>query len=85
MSTSTVENYVKQLYLEERGQPGEMIGMGRLATVMGVVPGTATAMVKAVLTASVRRNVQRTQVQSWRAAAADSAGHWAKNTMLATT
>ena len=50
MSTSTVENYVKQLYLEERSQPGEMIGMGRLATIMGVVPGTATAMVKALAT-----------------------------------
>lgn len=46
MTTSTVENYVKQLYLEERAGQGEMILMGRLATVMGVVPGTATAMVK---------------------------------------
>jgi DtxR family transcriptional regulator, Mn-dependent transcriptional regulator len=46
VTTSTVENYVKQLYLEERASEGDMILMGRLATVMGVVPGTATAMVK---------------------------------------
>ena len=46
MATSTVENYLKQLYLEERDAAGEMILMGRLAAAMGVVPGTATAMVK---------------------------------------
>lgn len=46
VSTSTVENYVKQLYMEERANAGEWILMGRLATAMGVVPGTATAMVK---------------------------------------
>ncbi len=46
MATSTVENYLKQLYLEERDAGGQMILMGRLAAAMGVVPGTATAMVK---------------------------------------
>ena len=46
--TSTVENYVRQLYLEQRSAEGEMILMGRLAAVMGVVPGTATSMVKAL-------------------------------------
>jgi DtxR family Mn-dependent transcriptional regulator len=46
MASSTVENYLKQLYLEERGRPGELILMGRLAAAMGVTPGTATAMVK---------------------------------------
>jgi DtxR family Mn-dependent transcriptional regulator len=44
--TSTVENYLKHLYLEERDAGGEMILMGRLAAAMGVVPGTATSMVK---------------------------------------
>ena len=47
MATSTVENYLKRLYQEERAA-GQMVTMGRLAAVMGVVPGTATAMVKAL-------------------------------------
>jgi len=46
MATSTVENYLKQLYLEQRDRPGELVPMGRLAAAMRVAPGTATAMVK---------------------------------------
>lgn len=48
MATSTVENYLKQLYLEQDAAPGQVVPMGRLASVMGVVPGTATTMVKAL-------------------------------------
>lgn len=49
VATSTVENYLKQLYLEQRsGEGGGMVSMGRLAAAMGVVPGTATSMVKAL-------------------------------------
>ena len=48
MATSTVENYLKQLYLEQRSGEGDKVPMGRLATAMGVVPGTATSMVKAL-------------------------------------
>jgi DtxR family Mn-dependent transcriptional regulator len=48
MPSSTVENYLKRLYLEEHETPGERIPMGRLASAMGVVPGTATSMVKAL-------------------------------------
>jgi DtxR family Mn-dependent transcriptional regulator len=48
MATSTVENYLKQLYLEQHTHDGDMVPMGRLAAVMGVVPGTATSMVKAL-------------------------------------
>jgi DtxR family transcriptional regulator, Mn-dependent transcriptional regulator len=48
VASSTVEDYLKRLYLAEQGSGGEMISMGRLATVMGVVPGTATSMVKAL-------------------------------------
>jgi DtxR family transcriptional regulator, Mn-dependent transcriptional regulator len=48
MATSTVENYLKQLYLEQRGGDGGMVPMGRVAAAMGVVPGTATSMVKAL-------------------------------------
>src|SRR5690348_9773220 len=54
MPTPTVENYVKQIYLEQQAPPpGEgaseaLVPMGRLAAAMGVVPGTATTMVKAL-------------------------------------
>jgi DtxR family Mn-dependent transcriptional regulator len=48
MATSTVENYLKQLYLEQRNIKGDMVSMGRLAAAMEVVPGTATSMVKAL-------------------------------------
>ncbi len=46
MPSSTVENYLKQLYAEERADPGRRIGTGRLAAAMRVAPGTATAMIK---------------------------------------
>lgn len=48
MPTSTVENYLKQIYLEQQHAPGELVAMGRLASAMGVVPGTATTMIKAL-------------------------------------
>jgi DtxR family Mn-dependent transcriptional regulator len=47
--SSTVENYLKQIYVEQQSTgPGELVPMGRLAAAMGVVPGTATSMVKAL-------------------------------------
>ena len=49
MASSTVENYLKQIYLEQQEAPtDDLVPMGRLAAAMGVVPGTATAMVKAL-------------------------------------
>lgn len=48
MASSTVENYLKQLYLEEQQADGQLVPMGKLADAMGVVPGTATTMVKAL-------------------------------------
>jgi DtxR family Mn-dependent transcriptional regulator len=47
VASSTVEDYLKQLYLQQHaaGQ-NESVGTGRLAEVMGVTPGTATAMFK---------------------------------------
>jgi DtxR family transcriptional regulator, Mn-dependent transcriptional regulator len=48
MASSTVENYLKQLYLEQQNAPGELVSMGKLASAMSVVPGTATTMVKAL-------------------------------------
>jgi DtxR family transcriptional regulator, Mn-dependent transcriptional regulator len=48
MATSTVENYLKQLYLEQGAAEGGRVPMGQLAKAMEVVPGTATSMVKAL-------------------------------------
>ena len=49
MATSTVEDYVKQIYLEQQAAgPDGLVPMGKLAAAMGVVPGTATSMIKAL-------------------------------------
>ncbi len=44
--SSTVENYIKHIYLQGRGAPEEQVPMKRLADAVGVSPGTATSMVK---------------------------------------
>src|SRR6267378_1260129 len=49
MPSITVENYLKQLYLEQQNVSEELVPMGKLASAMGVVPGTATSMVKALV------------------------------------
>ncbi len=46
MITSTIENYIKQIYLQQQENKSKLLPMGRLAAAMHVVPGTATAMVK---------------------------------------
>jgi len=49
LPSQTVENYLKTIYLAQlaRGE-SELVPMGHLATSLGVVPGTATTMVKAL-------------------------------------
>ena len=48
--SSTVENYLKAIYQAEMapGGDGALVPMGRLASALRVVPGTATTMVKAL-------------------------------------
>ena len=48
LPSSTVENYLKVIHLQQLTlqDPGALVGMGQLATAMGVTPGTATTMVK---------------------------------------
>ena len=55
MPSSAIEDYVKQLYFLEQQQGAEdaLVPMGQLATAMGVVPGTATTMVKTLATAGL--------------------------------
>lgn len=45
MPTSTVEDYLKLIYVEEQKTDGR-VAMGRLAAALNVAPGTVTAMMK---------------------------------------
>jgi DtxR family Mn-dependent transcriptional regulator len=48
LPSQTVENYLKTIYLAQASlpSPASLVPMGQLATALGVVPGTATTMVK---------------------------------------
>ena len=54
LASQTVENYLKAIYLAQGAVPSEgaaetdrsLVPMGQLASALGVVPGTATTMVK---------------------------------------
>jgi len=50
MASHTVENYLKAIYQAQHAldEPGGLVPMGHLAVALGVVPGTATTMVKAL-------------------------------------
>jgi DtxR family Mn-dependent transcriptional regulator len=53
MPTSTVEDYLKRILLEEQRGPGERVTTGRIAAAIGVAPGTVTAMVKTLTEAGL--------------------------------
>jgi DtxR family Mn-dependent transcriptional regulator len=46
MPTSTVEDYLKQILLEQQGAGGERVSTGRIAQALAVTPGTVTSMLK---------------------------------------
>ena len=50
LPSSTVENYLKAIYqgAATLTPPHRLLPMGQLASALGVVPGTATTMVKAL-------------------------------------
>jgi len=49
LPSSTVENYLKAIYQHQVVLPSEqLVPMGQIATALGVAPGTATTMVKAL-------------------------------------
>ena len=48
MATSTVENYLKQILLEQQQSEGSPVPMGKVASALGVVPGTTTTMAKSL-------------------------------------
>lgn len=55
LPSSTVENYLKVIHLQHLNlaETGALVGMGQLASAMGVTPGTATTMVKALAEAGL--------------------------------
>src|SRR5437588_3078691 len=50
LPSSTVENYLKAIYLGQSALPHDarLVPMGQVAATVGVTPGTATTMVKAL-------------------------------------
>ena len=49
LPSQTVDNYLKTIHLAQAAQAGRaLVPMGQLASALGVVPGTATTMVKAL-------------------------------------
>lgn len=50
LPSQTVENYLKTIYLAQSaaGEAADLVPMGQLASALGVVPGTATTMMKAL-------------------------------------
>src|SRR5512140_3668497 len=50
LPSSTVENYLKAIYQGQSapGQHGRLVPLGSVAAALGVTPGTATTMVKAL-------------------------------------
>lgn len=46
MATSTVEDYIKQIYLQQQSREGRLVAMGELAVALDITPGTATSMIK---------------------------------------
>jgi len=48
MATSTVEDYLKHIYLEQERSGGRLVPPGQIAQALGVAPGTVTSMMKAL-------------------------------------
>ena len=48
LPSSTVENYLKSIYLHQDPDGTSLVPMGQIAASLGVTPGTATTMVKAL-------------------------------------
>jgi DtxR family transcriptional regulator, Mn-dependent transcriptional regulator len=46
MPTSTVEDYLKCILVEQQRSPGSLVTTGQISSGLGVAPGTVTAMVK---------------------------------------
>jgi DtxR family Mn-dependent transcriptional regulator len=56
VATSTVENYLKCIFLEERRGEDPLVPTGRIASAMNVAPGTVTAMMKTLAESGLVRH-----------------------------
>jgi DtxR family transcriptional regulator, Mn-dependent transcriptional regulator len=64
VASSTVEDYVKQIYTLQRHAPrGQWVAPGQVAAAAGVVPGTATTMLKSLADAGLVDYESRTGVR----------------------
>ncbi|TVP77715.1 MAG: metal-dependent transcriptional regulator [Puniceicoccaceae bacterium] len=63
MPSATVEDYIKHIYLVSEKQTGTEVPMGQVADALGVVPGTATTMMKALADAGLVRYAPRVGVE----------------------
>ncbi len=63
MASRTIENYLKQLWLEQQAAGTHSVPMGKLASLVGVTAGTATTMVKAIADAGLVRYTPRAGVR----------------------
>lgn len=63
MPSSTVEDYIKHIYLLSDRAVSSEVPMGRVAEALGVVPGTATTMMKALSDAGLVVYAPRVGVQ----------------------
>jgi DtxR family Mn-dependent transcriptional regulator len=63
MPSATVEDYIKQIYLVSEKRKTDEVPMGQVAEALGVVPGTATTMVKALSDAGLVQYAPRVGVQ----------------------
>jgi DtxR family Mn-dependent transcriptional regulator len=53
MATSTVEDYLKRIYLEQERVGGALVSPGQIAQALAVAPGTVTAMMKTLTDAGL--------------------------------
>jgi DtxR family Mn-dependent transcriptional regulator len=53
MATSTVEDYLKRIYIEQERSRNAIVSPGQIAQALGVVPGTVTAMMKTLTEAGL--------------------------------
>jgi DtxR family Mn-dependent transcriptional regulator len=63
MPSATVEDYIKHIYLVSEQRTSPEVPMGQVAGALGVVPGTATTMVKALADAGLVEYAPRVGVQ----------------------
>lgn len=55
MPTSTVEDYLKCILVEQQREPDRLVTMGQIGSALGVAPGTVTAMVKTLAESGLLR------------------------------